>query len=425
VDPTLAARFDFISDLCTVLAEQRELQPILDWLVTRSTQMLGSDECSIKLVVPETASTSTRISKRRPDLPEAGTQSWPRMLKESVIGFLLKDGELTTSDIETDPRFAGSRGQSMPVRALAAVPLKVDGNVTGFLAASDRAPGRKWSKVQVQLLNIIASHSAGVIEKARLRVEEEAKRRLELEKEALDKELKIAHALQMRLVPSTPMTLGPWHVEGRLSPARQVGGDYFDYFELDGGRAVVVIADVAGKGIPAAMLVSTVQSALRSFAEAGLEPLQLIEKLNRTVQRSTAEGKFVTLFYGELDASRGRIRYVNAGHNPPRLLRKDASLELLMPGGTPLGLFELGYEMGETAFGPGDSLMLVTDGIADALDSFNRFFTEERHDALWRQLGAGPPCAMLDALMDAVKNHRAHTPQADDETALVVGRRAG
>ena len=414
--------FAFISDLCHVLAEQTELQPILDWLVKKSTQMLGSDECSIKLVRAEAVSPYTVVTK--PRFPESGTQSWPTLLKESVIGFLHKHGELATPDIENDPRFPSLRGLRLAVRALAAVTLKVDGHVTGMLAASNRTPGRKWSKHDLQLLSIIATHSAGVIEKARLRVEAEKAIRLELEHQAMEKELSVARELQMRLVPAAPLQIGHWQVEGRLSPAREVGGDFYDYFELDRDRVALVIADVTGKGIPAALLVSTVQSALRAFAEAGIEPVRVIEQLNRTVVRSSAAGKFVTLFYAELDHAHGSIRFVNAGHNHPRLRRADRTLELLETSGFALGMFESGdYQMRETAFGAEDSLLLVTDGIPDAQDAFQRFFDEWRHDALWREHGGEPAGVLLDRLMAAVKAHRGSTPQADDETAMVVAPR--
>lgn len=417
--------FEFISDLCQVLAEQSELQPILDWLAMKSTQMLGTDECGIRLVRSEDASPYTVVSKHR--LAESGTRSWPPSLKESVLGFLRNHGgELATPDIENDPRFPALRGLQLTVRALAAVTLRVDGRVTGMLAASNRTPGRPWSKHDLQLLSIIATHSAGVIEKARLRVEAEKAIRLELEHQAMERELSVARELQMRLVPALPLEAGRWQVEGRLSPAREVGGDFYDYFELDADRVALVIADVAGKGIPAALLVSTVQGALRAFAEAGLEPLRVIEQLNRTVVRSSAANKFVTLFYAELDHAHGRIRFVNAGHHHPRLRHADGSLEMLGTGDVPLGAIESHrYRMGETAFDAADSLLLLTDGIPDAPDAFERCFDEWRHDALWREYGGEPAGALLDRLMAAVKAHRGLTPQADDETAMVVAPKRG
>src|SRR5262249_54819801 len=174
------------------------------------------------------------------------------------------------------------------------LPLRVDGRVTGMIAVSNAQPGREWSRHDVQLMSIVATHSASVIEKARLRVEAEEKRRLELEREALEKDLMLARDIQMRLVPSTPLALGAWRAEGRLVPARQVGGDLYDYFPLDDRRAVLVIADVSGKGIPAALLVSTVASTVRAFADGQLSPKSVVEQVNRAAVRSAAAGKFVT-----------------------------------------------------------------------------------------------------------------------------------
>jgi sigma-B regulation protein RsbU (phosphoserine phosphatase) len=424
---TLEGEFEFISDLCTVLAEQAELQPILDWLVQKSTQLLGTDECSIKLLRAGETTAFTMVSGGPKGPHEAGATSWPRMLKDSVMGYLFEHpGELATRDLAADDRFPALRGQPTPARALLAVPLKVDGKVTGMLAASDTKPGREWSRHDVQLLSILASHSAGVIEKARLRIEAEEKERLKLEQEAFEKELRLAHDIQMRLVPETPMIAGDWQIEGRLVPARQVGGDFFDYFKLDGERAGVVIADVAGKGVPAALLVSTVQSALRAFAEAALDPRQVVEQLNRTVLRSSAAGKFVTLFYGELDHKQGRLRYVNAGHVFPRLRRAAGGVVELGVGGYPLGLFEnAAYEMAEVALAPGDALMLISDGIPDAENAFRKEFGDPRVDAMWREHGSGATTAFLDRLASAVRQHRGSTPQTDDETALVISPRRG
>src|SRR5262249_26144625 len=160
--------------------------------------------------------------------------------------------------------------------------------ITGMVAVSDARPGRAWTKQDVQLLSIVASHSASVIEKARLRAEAEAKRRLEQEREAIEKELMIARDIQMRLGPAPPPRLGGWRLEGGLVRAKQVGGDFYDYWTLADGTGVVVIADVAGKGVPAALLVSTVQSAVRAFAGRQLAPRELVEQLNRTVVRSAA-----------------------------------------------------------------------------------------------------------------------------------------
>jgi sigma-B regulation protein RsbU (phosphoserine phosphatase) len=265
-----------------------------------------------------------------------------------------------------------------------------------------------------------------VIEKARLRVEAEGKRRLELEREAMEKDLRIARDIQMRLVPGEPLALGPWRAEGRLVPAKQVGGDFYDYFALDHDRAALAIADVSGKGVPAALLVSTVASTVRAFADGTLAPKALVERVNRAAVRSSAAGKFVTFFYAELDHARGRLRYVNAGHNFPRLRRASGEVTSLDVGGMPLGLFEgLPYEEGELPFAPGDALLLFSDGLSEAVDGFNQEYGEERLEALWKQHGAGPGAAVLDLAYDDVIHFRGAAPQNDDMTMVVVSPAAG
>ena len=418
---------EFITELCAVVAEQSELQPILDWLVHKSTRLLGADECTIKLLTAGGDTAKTIIFDSRRSGPEAGSRSWAPAVKASVMGFLLSQTrELASPDLAADARFPGLKTLQTPVRALLALPLKVDGRVTGMIAVSNAQPGRQWTRHDVQLMSIVATHSASVIEKARLRVEAEEKRRLELEREAMEKDLRIARDIQMRLVPSAPLALGGWRADGRLEPAKQVGGDFYDYFALDAERCVVTIADVAGKGVPAALLVSTVASSVRAFADGAHSPREVVAQVNRAAVRSSAAGKFVTFFYAELDHAHGRLRYVNAGHNFPRLRRASGELVPLDKGGMPLGLFEgLPYEEGEQAFAPGDALLLFSDGISEAIDGFNQEYGEERLEALWKQQGAGPGAAMLDLVFADVVAFRGATAQNDDMTMVVVSPAAG
>src|SRR5262249_14953665 len=146
---------------------------------------------------------------------EAGSSTWSPVLKTLVMGYLMSHpGELASTDLPTDPRFPALRTLQTPVRAMLALPLKVDGRITGMVAVSNAQRGREWTRGAVQLLGIVASQSAGVIEKARLRAEEEAKRRLEREREALDKELNLARDIQQRLIPREPLVAGRWRIEG-------------------------------------------------------------------------------------------------------------------------------------------------------------------------------------------------------------------
>lgn len=419
----LQAELEFITELSAVVAEQSELQPILDWIVDKTTVLLGADECTIKLLGPDQSTTHTIVQQDRRDRgAEAGSRSWPMAVRTSVMGFLMVHrAELASSDLTADPRFAGLRGLKTNVRAVLALPLVVDGRITGMLAVCDSSPGREWTPLDTQLMSIIASHSAGTIEKARLRGEAEQKRILELEKEKMEKELLVARDIQMRLVPDAPLRLGPWEATGQLVPARQVGGDYFDYFALDEQRFAVAIGDVSGKGVPAALLVSSVQGLLRAFCDGHRTPHELVREVNRAISRTAAPGKFVTFFYGEVDHGAGRLRFVNAGHNYPLLRRADGTIETLSTGGVPLGLFAgAEYETGEAAFAPGDSLLLFSDGVTEAVDTFEDMFGDERLEALWREAGDASPSEFLARLLDEVAAFRGSAGQNDDITAVVV-----
>lgn len=421
----LRAEMAFITELSTVVAGNSELQPILDWVVRKTTHLLGADECSIRLLSADQATTKTVVIMDKGG-PEAGTSSWPLPLKNSVMGFLMvRPGALATADVASDARFPALRNVASPVRALLAVPLMVDGRITGMLAVSHRAPGREWTPNDAQLLSIAASHSAGVLEKARLRAEAEVKQRLEREQQQMEKELLLARDIQMRLVPEHPLDLGPWRAEGRLVPAKQVGGDYFDYFTL-GDRMVVVLADVSGKGVPAALLVSTVQGTLRAFADGRRSPAEVIRELNRVVARQAGAGRFVTLFYAELDPGTRELRYVNAGHNYPLLRRADGAIEALVTGGVPLGLFEVtDYEESVVPFGDRDALLLFSDGITEAMDMFRAEYGDARLGALWSAHAQDGPGRFVGRLVDDVAEFRGAAAQSDDMTVVVVGRPPG
>jgi len=181
----------------------------------------------------------------------------------------------------------------------------------------------------------------------------------------------------------------------------------------------VIVADVMGKGVPAALLVSTVASAVRAFADGRHTPKEVVEQVNRAAVRSAAAGKFVTFFYAELDHAKGQLAYVNGGHNYPRLRRASGELVALDKGGMPLGLFEgAPFEQGEQDFGAGDALLLFSDGISEAIDSFQQEYGEDRIEELWRE--HGPATSALDRIYEDVLQFRGAAAQSDDMTMVVV-----
>jgi sigma-B regulation protein RsbU (phosphoserine phosphatase) len=295
-----------------------------------------------------------------------------------------------------------------------------------MLAVTTLEPGHEWSADAIQLMEIVASNSAGVIEQARLRAEAQKKEELEKEKRQMERELDLARDIQMGLVPSRPMVAGPWEVHGMVIPAQQVGGDYFDFFPLDENRFGVTLADVSGKGVPASLLMSNLQASLRAFCDGTRSLPEAVGLLNRSVARASAAGKFVTLFYAEIDFARGLLRYANAGHNYPLIRRADGSVHWLDKSGLILGILDdVEYEEVEIPFAEGDTLLLYSDGVSEAENGGEDQFGDERLFELWKTTGAKPASEIIPALFKAVAEFRGAAAQSDDITALVVGARTG
>lgn len=420
----LGTELEFLTELCGVVASSTELKPILDWIVHKTTGLLGADEGSIKLL-DDQVKTTTPLTIVRWQTPGMESGSWPQAITSSVMGYLIHRGEaLASPDLLHDERFPGLRGSTTRVRAVLAVPLRVQNRVTGMLAVTHHEPGRRWTHEEMQLLGIVASNSAGVLEQARLRAEAELKRRFEEENRRMERELERARVIQMGLVPAAPLQAGPWEISGRVVPARQVGGDSYDYYALDASRLAFAIADVSGKGVPAALLMASVQASLRAFCDGRRAPTEVMRLLNQSVARAGARDRFVTLFYGELDHAGDRLRYVNAGHNYPLLRRRDRTVEELQTGGLPLGLFdEATYEEGSVPFAAGDALLLYSDGVSEATDRCSGQFGEERLRDLWRDCALCRAEQVIARLLEELERFRADAAQSDDVTLMVVEAR--
>jgi sigma-B regulation protein RsbU (phosphoserine phosphatase) len=418
----LQAALTLLTEIGGVVASTTELRPILDAVVQKTTALMQADEGSIKLLGADASAPAQTIVRKDRDL---GLGSWEMPITMSVMGYLMaKNRPVATPDILDDPEFGGLRNFQSHVRAVLAVPLVVENRITGFLAVTNRTPGRKWRPDEIELMGIVGNNSAVMIEQARLRAEAAEKKRVEEENKRLERELDLARDIQMGLVPAEPVDFGPWEVHGRVVPARQVGGDYFDFFPLGDDRLAITIADVSGKGVPAALLMSNLQATLRAFGDGARSPAAIVKHVNQRMSLASSGGKFVTLFYAEIDRSAQRIRFVNAGHNFPYLRRADGRLETLEIGGLIVGLFpEAEYAEGETAFGAEDALLMFSDGLPEAMDTLGGQFGEERIEPLWRELATATAGEVLARLFDEIERFRGSASQSDDMTAVVVSPR--
>jgi FixJ family two-component response regulator len=201
------------------------------------------------------------------------------------------------------------------------------------------------------------------------------RQRLALER----RELEEARRIQRKLLPSALPQLSGCELAASWQPAAGVGGDCYDAIPFGRTRLGISIADVVGKGIPAALLMSNLQAAVRAFATGAAQPAEICQQVNRILCGHIAEGRFISFFYCLFDEEVSLLTYANAGHYPPVLVRKDGQVERLGVGGAVLGVFPDGaYEQGQTALGEGDRLVLYTDGITEVTDAAGEEFGEAR-----------------------------------------------
>ena len=269
---------------------------------------------------------------------------------------------------------------------------------------------------------LLRARIGACLEKKRLREAQLAQQRAE--EERIKREWEMAAKVQQRLLLERPPEIAGLELAGTCFPIREVGGDYYDFIDLDDCQLGLAVADVAGKGLPAALLASTVQASLRSQARQSLGHLpKLIASLNDLLHSWTESNKFVTLFYAQFDIEQRLLRYVNAGHNPPLLLRPGAAAAMsqLGTGGLPLGIFQgVTYTEQILQMQIGDVLVAYTDGVTDALNPENEEFDEARLQAV---ITAGAHLSaneLIEKIVASVHEWCRGVPQTDDLTVLVM-----
>ncbi len=234
-------------------------------------------------------------------------------------------------------------------------------------------------------------------------------------------EISFALEVQQALFPRSFPTSG-LEFSGVCIPARGIGGDYYDVLECVDGRILFAIADISGKGISAAILMSNLHALLRALAENGDDPVEICSRLNIHLHRVTEAARFATFFYADWNRETRELRYVNAGHNPPFLIGSGAACKLEQ-GGLPLGLFDdAEYQMGQCTLRPGDLLVLYSDGITEKGESKNQEFGVERLVSLAAALRQKPLPEIQEGILAAVRNWQG--PELDDDMTMMLVRGA-
>jgi serine phosphatase RsbU (regulator of sigma subunit) len=403
-------------NVASMLAGRVELQEILDTATGTLVETMSLRAAAVRLLDEDTG--ELRIASVA-HLPMDYLDTEPILLSQSPIDCkALETGHTEyVEDVRTDPRtYHQDRAKREGLVSALMTPLIFGGQRIGLLRAY-MGERHRFTPFEVSLLEGIASQVAAAIVNARLR-------RDATEAERLDRQVRLAGEIQRRMIPARP----PEHARYRFGcvyePSAELGGDFYDFIPLPNGDIGVVIADVVGKGVPASLMMASARSALRSHAKRMTDIGELMRAVNLRLCHDTLPSEFVTAFYAVLSGDGKRLRYCNAGHEPLLLLRQ-SKLSMLDVGGLVLGLDpEAAYECGEAELEPQDVLVLVTDGLIEAMNYAGQAYGRERLHSSIKLHGSVAPDLPVDLiakqLLWDVRRFSGLAAHSDDITLVVT-----
>jgi sigma-B regulation protein RsbU (phosphoserine phosphatase) len=343
-------------------------------------------------------------------------------VSRSVVERVAYEGQpMLTGDAQMDDWLSLRKSViSLGLRSILCVPLTVKERVSGVIYVDNRLQAGMFGRKDLELLVAIAASAAIAIENARLY-------EVAVEKGRLEREMQVAHEVQASLLPRQTPEIDGWEFAARWRPAREVAGDYYDFFLCPNGHQGLVMADVSGKGMPAALFMALTRSTVRASLGQTPMPVDGVRHANRLLSEDSTDAMFVTLFYGRLDPETGEIVYVNAGHNPPLLYRPgaDSPPDQLWPTGMALGILpDAPLEQRTVRLQPGGFVVLYTDGVTEAIDTQEQQFGMARLARVLEGQSGHTAAEILAAIENALDTFTGTADQSDD-IAILIARRLG
>ena len=395
--------------LITPSSPEELFEPILD-LVDAA---LTPERALIALLDDESGEPHVRASRVR-----GGGQAPNLMLSRTVIKRVL--GERVSFLIEDAQHDVAFQSQmsivSQGVRTAMAAPLFDNQDVIGLLYADSADSHDRYTTDELKAFTLLANCVAVALTHARYHT-------MEKEKHRLESELGTARRIMSTLLPETAPVIAGWDLVMHLESCTEVGGDLYDVFTLPDGRVLIAVGDVAGKGLGAALLVSSLLPLLRGLAGPNLDPAALVARLDAVLFAVTETVRYATLFIGVLDPATGQLDYVNAGHNPPYIVRTDGRVDALAPTGMPVALVGEGtWSSSWASLLPGDLLAMYTDGIPEAWNAQDEDYGDERLRTVLASSRSAPAGDVRDAVLADLAAFVGQAPVSDDVTLLLLRR---
>ena len=411
IPPRIQTSCDFVQALmklqraAQLITSTLDLDPLLERIVNDLSASIGSVEVSVWL---RDVATDDMVlhGVRGCTLYKKGTRL--KIGVQGMVGHVAKTGTMHYArDVRADPYYIACEPET---RCAVSIPLDAGGEVLGVLCVDHNQPNA-FSDDQLQVLQALAGHSAVAIQNARLF------KRERMESERLQREEQEARSVQLALLPKSIPLVPGFAFETSWQPAGAVAGDWFDFIDLGDERLGIVLADVSGKGMPAALLMAATRAMMRLFANRRASPSESLMQLNQTLLQDFPSNKFVTMIYGVLDVRSREIALASAGHPRPMLIHNGRSF-LTVDTGLPLGLRASSYPEHRLKLEPGSHLLLYSDGITEAMDRQNDEYGPGRLIEHFLK-----PQACVDGLMEEIRRFADGSDRTDDATVVLIHSR--
>lgn len=407
-------RLQIIYQVTDAIRSVLDPSELLDKIISIIQAVIHPDRTYLLMVSEETGDLEPLVVKVR-----EGENPSEIRLSSSIVNRCMKEGvSLLVSDAAEDDRFNNQQSVILnAIRTAMVAPLIFKGESIGVIYVDTQSRPVAFADEELEVLTSIANQAAVAITNARLQ-------RQILEQHKHAKEMEIARNIQMNLLPQTYPDMPGYQISAMSLPAKHVGGDYYDFLEMDDDRLGLAVADVSGKGVPAAILTAITRSYLQSETQHADSTIgHTVARLNRMVARDVSNDMYVTMFFSVLDVGTGLLEYVNAGHSYPLLVHPSGEIDYLKTGGIFLGIDPSApYQVDSVEIPPGGVLVLFTDGVTDIMNSAGKPFGAERFEELINDKRHLTAEEIRNAIYQACITHRGPAEQFDDFTLIVIKR---
>ncbi|MEJ2543475.1 MAG: SpoIIE family protein phosphatase [Calditrichaceae bacterium] len=389
-----------LHEISRMFESSKNIDALLTYVLKKCMDLMNAEAASSMMVVEGTDELEFKTVLG----PKSeGVKPFRLKIGKGLSGWVAQNNEsVLIPDAYKDPRFDPSfdKRSGFHTKSMLCVPLM---------------DGQPFTESDKNLLTTFASQAALAIENAQLL-------QATIEKERLDKEVQVASEIQQLIIPQSLPQINGLDISAIYVPCKEVSGDFYDIIRINENEYVFVVADVSGKGIPGAMLVSTMQAILKAYLEYSTDLKSIITKLNDRIIKNTTEDRFITFFFGLYNAEKSTLTYINAGHNPPILILDENNLQRLEKGGIFIGCLPWDYEFDSIHLPESSILALFTDGIIEAMDDKQVEFGEERLIDILKKGKTLPMKEVRDMLIKSVKEHRGGKALEDDLTLSLFKR---